>query len=303
MGDKRMKKNSDFVFQQIQEEEQQGHSTRSSLFIEIEKLIGRPIVTFFTSFKYPVTIDDSDADMLEALLQKMDLKNGLALLISSPGGYPLAAERIINICRSYSGTGDYWTIVPSKAKSAATMICFGSSKIIMGKTSELGTVDPQLTIDDGKEYKAFAVCNIVKSYQNLFERAVKEEGNLEPYLQQLAHYDERDIEEYRMAIDLSVEITQRYLATGMLQSIKDILKKVSVFLTPEQTKTHGRPIYADQAVECGLNIEIKDIKDTLWKMVYDLYIRTNNYVSKHAAKCIENANDSFRAGIKIEERE
>ena len=65
------------------------------------------------------------------------------------------------------------------------MICLGASKIIMGKTSELGTVDPQVTITEDKNVKRFSVYNLVKSYENLFDRAVKEKGNLQPYLQQL----------------------------------------------------------------------------------------------------------------------
>ncbi|GAH14065.1 unnamed protein product, partial [marine sediment metagenome] len=44
----------------------------------------------------------------------MDLSKGLALIINSPGGSGLAAERIINVCRSYSGTEEFWAIVPNK---------------------------------------------------------------------------------------------------------------------------------------------------------------------------------------------
>jgi len=47
------------------------------------------------------------------------------------GGDTLAGERVVNICRAYSGTGDYWALVPGRAKSAATIICMGASKIIM----------------------------------------------------------------------------------------------------------------------------------------------------------------------------
>lgn len=119
------------VIQQVMTEQNQGHETRKRIFIELEKELKRPVVSFFTSLTFPVMIEDADADMLEGVLQKMDLSSGLVLLISSPGGDGLAAERIINICRSYSKTNDYWTIVPGKAKSAATMICFGASKIIM----------------------------------------------------------------------------------------------------------------------------------------------------------------------------
>jgi len=35
--------------------------------------------------------------MLEGVLQKCDLKKGFALLVSSPGGDALAAERIFNL--------------------------------------------------------------------------------------------------------------------------------------------------------------------------------------------------------------
>ena len=77
------------------------------------------------------------------MLRSLDLAAGLAVMINSPGGSGLAAERIINVLRSYSGTGEYWAIDPAKAKSAATMVCLGASKIVMGSVSELGPVDPQ----------------------------------------------------------------------------------------------------------------------------------------------------------------
>lgn len=80
----------------------------------------------------------------------MDLSKGLIIMINSPGGDGLAAERIINVCRSYSGTGEYQVIVPGKAKSAATMVCFGASAIYMSPTSELGPVDPQIVIVDNE---------------------------------------------------------------------------------------------------------------------------------------------------------
>ena len=62
------------VWQQVLTEQNQGHETRKKMFIDLEKeLSGVPVVSFFTSFFYPVMIEDIDADMLEGLLQKMDL--------------------------------------------------------------------------------------------------------------------------------------------------------------------------------------------------------------------------------------
>lgn len=236
-------------------------------------------------------IQDDDADMLEGVLRSLDLSDGLALCISSPGGDGLAAERIVNMCREYSGTDEYWAIVPGKAKSAGTMICFGASKVLMGPTSELGPVDPQL--QEGQQ--VFSVFNIIQSYRQLFEKAVKEDGNLEPYLQQLQHYDEREIAEMQSQLDLSQDIAARVLASGMMKGKKEttILKEIKMFLTPEQTKTHGRPIYRDEAAKCGLNVEAADPEAETWGATYDLYIRTNNLVQRRAAKCIESFTHSY----------
>lgn len=297
-----MPKNDDkLIIQDIAEERLQGHSTRRHLYTQIEKAIDVPVVSFFTSFIYPVTIEDSDADMLEGILQKCDLSKGFALLLSSPGGSGLAAERIINICRSYSGTGLYITIVPGKAKSAATMICLGSSKIVMGNTSELGSIDPQIVIEEDKKVKWFSVYNIVKSYRDLFLRAVKEKGNLQPYLQQLANYDEREIAEFEAALALSGDIAIKTLKTGMLHQLSQskIKQKIKRFLTPEEVKVHGRPIYAQEAKKCGLTIDLINVKDKLWSLIYELYVRLNRHVSMdNVVKCIECEHYSFKATVR-----
>ncbi|MCD6474371.1 MAG: hypothetical protein J7K47_05660 [Thermoplasmata archaeon] len=290
------------VIQQVAEEQYQGHSTRRHLYVELEKMMGKPIISFFTSFRYPVMIEDSDADMIEGIFQKSDLSNGFALVLNSPGGDGLAAERIINICRSYSGTNKYDVIIPSKAKSAATMISLGASKIIMSETSELGSVDPQVTYVEDNRIKRFSVYNLVKSYEDLFARAVKEKGNLQPYLQQLSNYDEREIAEFKTALALSEDIAIKALKTGMLSDLseKEIKKKIKIFLTPEKVKTHGRPIYARDALKCGLNIEIKDLKSKFWQLIYELYVRLNNFVStNNIAKCIESKEYSFKAKMEV----
>jgi len=289
------------VIQQVAEERFQGHATRKHLYLELEKEVGVPIISFFTSFTYAVMIEDNDADMLEGVLQKCDLSKGFAILLSSPGGSGLAADRIINICRSYSGTGEYIAIIPGKAKSAATMICFGASKIIMGKTSELGTIDPQIVVEEDGRVKWFSVFNIIKSYEELFEKAVKEKGNLQPYLQQLANYDAKEIAEYKSALSFSEDIAVKTLKSEMLSNLsrEKIKRQIRIFLTPEKVKVHGRPIYAQDALNCKLNVEIKDVKEKFWSIVYELYIRLNNYVStNNVAKCIESKDYSFRGMVR-----
>lgn len=287
------------IFGKVLSEEAQGPMTREHLYKELEgpKGLGLPIVAYCTSFVYPAMIEDIDADMIEGILQKCDLSKGFFLLLSSPGGYPLAAERIINICKSYSGVGKYNVIVPSKAKSAATMICMGAEKIIMSSTSELGPIDPQIRTPDGGVFSAF---NLIESYEELFGQAVKASGRLEPYIQQLSHYDAREIKEYQTAVSLSEDIAVKALRAGMMGGIsaKDIKKKIQVFLNPRNVKDHGRAIYAKEAIKSGLKIEVKNVRDTTWNQVYELYYRLNNVVSsKGFAKIIECCNFSVTASV------
>lgn len=280
----------------IQNERQQAHATRQRLFEQLERVFRRPVVSFFTSFRYPVMLEDNDADMLEATLRTMDLTNGLVLMISSPGGDGLAAERIVNILRTHSGAGEYWALVPGKAKSAATMVCFGASRIYMGPSSELGPVDPQLITSQGGVRKQFSIHNIVNSYEELFMKAVNEKGgNLEPYLQQLDRYDNKEIQEFKAAIDLANDISIRTLKSGMMKRFSEdtIRQKIEGFLSPKRTKSHGRPIFREEAAACELNVYKIDKGDENWGHAYDLYMRSDQLVSTFASKCIEGKEFSF----------
>jgi len=97
---------------------------RQHLLSQIGKRLGVTAISFFTSFVYPVGIQDGDADMIEDVLQHTKISNQLCLIINSPGGDALAAERIVHICQTYSKNG-FIVIVPRRAKSAATMIALG----------------------------------------------------------------------------------------------------------------------------------------------------------------------------------
>lgn len=288
----------DIVHAKVQKEKQQHQETRRLLFEQIEESIGLPLVAYFTSFRYPVMIDNNDAEMLEQVFRATDLSKGLALMISSPGGDGLASERIINLCRGYSETSQFTAIVPGKAKSAATMICMGAHEIWMGIGSELGPIDPQVTIyDERGGGKVVSAHNIVKSYEDLFSRAVQEEMHLEPYLQQLQRYDEREISEYKTMLELAPSIVIKYLKTDVMINLSDvdILEKLHDFTDPNITKNHGRPIYRDAAQKCGLKVKFAEEVDA-WDKIYELYVRLNMYVNSEVCKCVESKDDSFVVG-------
>jgi hypothetical protein len=287
------------VFSTVLEEENQSHATRKNLFLELGKQIGRPVVTCFTSFKFPVQLDDSDADMLEEVLRHTDLSRGVALMVSSPGGDGLAVSRIISLCRSLSGTGDYWAIVPARAMSAATLLCFGASRIYMSPSSQLGPVDPQIIVTEDGHREYFSAHDLVKSYKQLFDGCVNCAGHIEPHLQQLSRHDARKIGRYEDLIRLSKDISVQFLKSGMLKRMSEatIEKRIQQFLDPELNLSHGRPIFREDARACGLRIIDVETRSAMWNTVYELFLRSNHFVSNRVAKCIETADSSFFVSV------
>ena len=204
-------------------------------------------------------------------------------MINSPGGDGLAAERIVNTCRAYSGTGDYWAIVPGKAKSAGTLIAMGASKIMMPLSAELGPVDPQIFLLENGRQRTFSAHGLVSGYDKLFNEAVASSGHLEPYLQQLNFYDDRDINIYRGLITLSEHISVKVLSSGMMsgKTADEVKSAIEIFLNPGAgTHSHGRPIYANEASACGFTVELLNEK-TPYGKGYTSYTREPKCSSRY----------------------
>jgi len=245
---------------------------------------------------------DQDADILEGILQKLDLSKGLTLIINSPGGMGLAAERIVRVCRTYS-KGDFETIIPKMAKSAATAVCLGANKIWMSDTSELGPIDPQARLqispDSPEEQVSLSIWNIVESYEELLKEAVATPGNIEPYLQQLQRYDARQIKQWRLDLDLAEDVVMKLLKSGMMKELSEdeIRQRIGILLHPIKLKAHGRPIYWEAAKEMGLNVEHVENDSPIWQLVWELYVRSDWYVSNRAGKIVESSEHAFHTPI------
>jgi ATP-dependent protease ClpP protease subunit len=213
-------------------EANQDPTIRRHLYPKIEKQLGteKRLVSFFTTFQWPVQLDDRDADMLEEVFQNCCQAGSkeLVLLLNCPGGDALAAERIVNICRSYSKGNKFSVIVPKMAKSAATMVCLGAQDIGMSRTSELGPIDPQIRVSEGVYYAAH---EIIESYNELMKNASATKGKVEPFLQQLYRFDATQIRWIKSAQQLSESIAVNVLKTGIMSGKpeKEIKEKDSAF--------------------------------------------------------------------------
>lgn len=91
------------------------------------------------------SIDSFEADRIFTALVDTNAKKDkdVMLLLLSSGGSIEPAYQVSTLCKSYS-LSRFVSIVPRRAKSAATLIAIGADEIHMGALSQLGPIDPQV---------------------------------------------------------------------------------------------------------------------------------------------------------------
>jgi ATP-dependent protease ClpP protease subunit len=289
----------DSPWARVSQEVTQSWDLRKDLIAKIGKRLRGKVITYLTSFiAEDAMIHDRDAEMIENILSVEHDGGRVILFLNSSGGSGLAAERIANVCRAYSG-GDFQVIVPHMAKSAATVICFGASRILMSQTAELGPVDPQLKyIDDGGQEQWISAAEYVRSYDKLMDKATSGQAQrLETIVQQLARYDARHIEKLRSAQDLSANISIKLLKSGMMSRYSDdtIRNRIAPFLVQQQTGSHGRMISMAEAKACGLKTTEIELRSELWGWIWELYIRADWTLSSgRCIKILESDSSALR---------
>jgi ClpP class serine protease len=291
------------LWKRIKDEMGQSFPMRKQALKNITKSFeNRYIISFYTSFRYGGSIEENDFEMLRTILVSSNtIKNRKILfIINSPGGNPLAAEKIIKLLSEYSDN-DFWVLIPGTAKSAATLICFGSSKIILSPISELGPIDLQIDRGNGILMPTYT---IVEAYDKLMEKGINlEEGqNIAPILQQLQSFDPSEIEQFRRINELSSDIAVKVLKHCMMRKVnqREVKKVINIFTDPEKSKTHGRPIFGSDIERVDknryFNIECVKTTDKIWQNITEYHMRMVAHMrGNQIVKVIESEEDSIEA--------
>ncbi|MBM3334993.1 hypothetical protein FJY63_10065 [Candidatus Sumerlaeota bacterium] len=249
------------------------------------------LVSYFVDYHFGL-LDSSDAQILEDLLQATARPFRLFLILDGPGGFGLAAEQIVNVCRTYGG-GSFSVIVPKMAKSAATVICLGADKLILGPTAELGPIDPQIRLPDGTVTSA---TSYVRRYEQLLEKAETTKGNIEPFLMGLKVFDPLMVEDLEREIELSKKVAQDALFSGMWKGkkrTKELTERLKIFTDVAAKGSHGRAILYEEIRDLDINVQQITPESDLWASLWELYNRTRAALSKHCTKLIETGDASF----------
>lgn len=109
---------------------------------EIEGMLGCRVVVYTAQR----SIGPWDVPPFYSLLENLGHQGKLAIIVQSGGGFPDDAFKIATVIRESASHVTF--VVPSFAKSAATLLCLSGDLILMGSVSELGPTNPMMNVDE-----------------------------------------------------------------------------------------------------------------------------------------------------------
>lgn len=128
------------------------YTTRKELFNQISQKRGKPLISYVTSIRPNMSCNMAGDAIIPVIEQIDKIPNDIKeidFLIISNGGDPITALRIMSLLRERFER--ITVLVPYVAYSAATILALGADEIVMHPYSNLGPVDPQLSISHNNE--------------------------------------------------------------------------------------------------------------------------------------------------------
>lgn len=177
----------------------------------------------------------------------------LDLIIHSPGGQAEATDRIVRYLRSKFT--HIRVFVPFAAMSAATMWAMAADEIVMGKHSQLGPIDPQITLPTGISLPAGA---LIDQFREAQEECAADPAKLTAWLPTLQQYPPGLLNFCESATELSKKLVAEWLETYMFVGLDDAAEKAAAaaeWLASDKTHlSHSRAITRDQLTEYGIKV-------------------------------------------------
>ena len=234
------------------------------------------------------SIDSASAELFFELLQGIGKVDILDLFLFSRGGHAESAFNISRWCRHHSQR--FNVIVPSYAKSAATLLCLGADTLLMGPASELGPIDPQIRIPDPNEhgkYQWVSALSIKEALKVIEELTQGDHSRAMKYMSLIETIDLNILGQYDREIQSSKQQAQNLLKTGKLISgdekridrVSDAEKKMNPYervahqLT-EGYYSHGYAIDMHEAKNIGFHVlhpGDRGFSTKVWSSVWRLH--------------------------------
>ncbi|MGB8413892.1 MAG: hypothetical protein WCE23_13805 [Candidatus Binatus sp.] len=213
-------------------------------------------------------IDASDKIGFHSMLEAVDGPK-LDVLVHSPGGFAEATETIVEEIRRKFGYVRF--IVPSYAKSAATMMVMAGDEILIDEDGELGPIDPQMLTANG----VTPAEAIKDQFQKAHDEIKDDPKKMQVWFPILQALGGGILVQCDNAILLSKELVAKWLAQYMFRADPDRTakaQKVADYLgTHANFKTHGRRVKLEHLLPLDLRVQNLRADADLYARIWELH--------------------------------
>lgn len=236
---------------------------RQDLIRDYESETGANLIVIIDQiFSYGVTL-------IEELLIGLDSTKPLHVMLSSPGGDGEVAVRLVRAMQARCS--ELIMIIPDMAKSAATLMCLGADGILMGPASDLGPVDPQFQLGDGRLVGAKEIEQAVASAEARVQAAP---DTFPLYAGLLSDVNMLMVEQARSAMARSYDLIKEALScSGRSATECDALADRLSGPLVDESRTHAASVGPDQAVALGLPVTVAEPESVQWQLIWALWTR------------------------------
>ncbi len=237
-----------------------------------------------------ITLDPDIAGFMEAV-HGLPKDVPLDLMLHSPGGHAEAAEAIIAYLRGrFPGLR---VIVPVAAMSAATMMSMAADEIVMAAHSQLGPIDPQLTITTTEGPRSSPAAAIKEQFVQAQRDLAANPGHMAAWLPILRSMSPALLQLCENAEKLSKTMVQEWLQKYMFNGEPDAAQKaetVTNYLSDyQQFMSHGRRVDRESLRALGVKVTDLESDQELQDRVLSVYHAYNHtFALTGATKIIEN---------------
>ena len=224
------------------------------------------LICYVAGLRAPV--DRSDTLGFVDMLHNVRRGEPIDLMLHTPGGDVDAAEKLITLVRSHVGEeGQLRVIVPDFAKSAGTLMALGATSILMSDCSELGPIDPQISLKDtdGNDHN-----HSVLTYLNAYDealRAIREAPDDIANRITFERFDPTLVGKF-----MAVKARAKLFAENLLKRKGSNFTKIaSDLMDLSRYPSHGQMIGWEAAENLGLTVEYVALEDSTWRKYWALY--------------------------------
>ncbi len=206
--------------------------------------------------------------LLAELLHDLDPEKDLHMLLGSPGGDGETAVRLARMAQAASRR--FVVLVPESAKSAGTILALGAHEIIMGPTSDLGPIDPQIVIPDRGYVSAK---DIIAAVDRSLAQVAAEPNTFPLHAAMLAGIDVTTVQFARSALARTGDLARQAVGSNPDRDADEITALCGKLDEPliSAPHSHGALIGAREAVDAGLPVTELSPKDVQWQHIWSLW--------------------------------